>query len=276
MILNVGKGNKMKYNKLTILLKHIAYLLKASNGRGHGIHSPFVFSFIKNVLNAKTQGDWVDKIEKYRAHLSCNKQAIKILDLGAGATQQAYKIKQVAQVAKGALKSKKFSALLYRMLTYFNPSTVLEMGTSFGITTCYLAQAMPAIKVVTMEGAPAIAELALTTFENLGYKNIQVVLGNFDQSLPNYLHEIDKVGFVFIDGNHSYGPTMAYFNSLLSKSNEDAIFIFDDIHWSREMEKAWKEIKADIRVSVTIDLFYIGIVFLKKENKEKENFIIRF
>jgi predicted O-methyltransferase YrrM len=276
LILNVGKGNKMKYNKPTILLKYIAYLLKASNGKGHGIHSPFVFSFIKNVLNAKTQGAWVDKIEKYRTDLSYNKQAIKILDLGAGATKQGYKVKQIAEVAKGALKSKKYSALLNRMLAYFKPIAVLEMGTSLGITTCYLAQALPDTKIVTMEGAPAIAELALATFENVGYKNIQVVVGNFDQNLPLYLKDIDYVGFVFIDGNHSYEPTMTYFNCLLSKSNEDAIFIFDDIHWSKEMENAWEEIKADERVSLTIDLFYIGIVFLKKENKEKENFIIRF
>jgi len=276
LILNVGKGNKMKYNKLTIFLKYIGYLLKASNGKGHGIHSPFVFSFIKNVLNKKTNADWSSKIENYRNQLFSNKQSITILDLGAGAEQQAHQIKKVAQIAKGALKSKKYSKLLYRMVAYFKPTAVLEMGTSLGITSCYLAQALPSTKLVTMEGAPEVAKLAHATFQNLGYNNIQLVVGNFDQSLPLYLNEIDQVGLVFIDGNHIYAPTMDYFNQLLSKSNQDAIFIFDDIHWSIEMERAWKEIKNDERVSLTIDLFYIGIVFLKKENKQKENFIIRF
>lgn len=276
LILNVGKGNKMKYNKLTIFLKYIGYLLKASNSKGHGIHSPFVFSFIKNVLNKKTNADWSSKIENYRNQLFSSKQSITILDLGAGAEQQAHQIKKVAQIAKGALKSKKYSRLLNRMVAYFKPTAVLEMGTSLGITSCYLAQALPSTKLVTMEGAPEVAKLAHATFQNLGYKNIQLVVGNFDQSLPLYLNEIDQVGLVFIDGNHSYVPTMDYFNQLLSKSNQDAIFIFDDIHWSIEMESAWKEIKNDERVSLTIDLFYIGIVFLKKENKQKENFIIRF
>ena len=276
LILNVGKGNKMKYNKLTIFLKYLWYLLKASNGKGHGIHSPFVFSFIKEVLNKKNEGVWATKIENYRNQLFSNKQTIAILDLGAGATQQTHKIKKVAQIAKGALKSKKYSRLLNRMVAYFKPNAVLEMGTSLGITTCYLAQAMPNVKLVTMEGAPEVADIARSTFQNLGYTNIQLVVGNFDQNLPLYLNEIDQVGIVFIDGNHSYAPTMDYFNQLLSKSNQDAIFIFDDIHWSVEMESAWKEIKNDKRVSVTVDLFYIGIVFLKKENKQKENFIIRF
>ena len=276
LILNVGKENKMKYNKLTIFFKYLWYLLKASNGKGHGIHSPFVFSFIKNVLTKKTNADWATKIENYRNQLFSNKQSITIVDLGAGAAQQSHNIKKVAQIAKGALKSKKYSRLLHRMVAYFKPIAVLEMGTSLGITSCYLAQALPSTKLVTMEGAPEVAELAHATFQNLGYTNIQLMVGNFDQNLPLYLNEVDKVGLVFIDGNHSYAPTMDYFNQLLSKSNQDAIFIFDDIHWSSEMEKAWEEIKADARVSLTIDLFYIGIVFLKKGNKEKENFTIKF
>ncbi len=276
LILNVGKGSKMKYNKLTILLKYVLYLIKASNGRGHGIHSPFVFSFIKKVLNTTTKGDWVNNIENYRAEVLNNKQEIKMVDLGAGAILQTNKTKKISVIARGSLKSKKYSTLLNRIVAYYRPSNVLEMGTSFGITTCYLAQAMPGGAVVTMEGAPAIAKEALHTFSTLGFSNIQLLEGNFDNSLPLYFNTISTIGLAYVDGNHSYEPTMRYFNLLLNKSNQDSIFIFDDIHWSREMEMAWKEIKEDQRVSLTIDLFYIGIVFLKKENKEKENFIIRF
>ncbi len=276
LILNVGKGSKMKYNKLTILLKYVLYLIKASNGRGHGIHSPFVFSFIKKVLNTTTKGDWVNNIENYRAEVLNNKQEIKMVDLGAGAILQTNKTKKISIIARGSLKSKKYSTLLNRIVAYYRPSNVLEMGTSFGITTCYLAQAMPGGAVVTMEGAPAIAKEALHTFSTLGFSNIQLLEGNFDNSLPLYFNTISTIGLAYVDGNHSYEPTMRYFNLLLNKSNQDSIFIFDDIHWSREMEMAWKEIKEDQRVSLTIDLFYIGIVFLKKENKEKENFIIRF
>lgn len=276
LILNVGKGSKMKYNKLTILLKYVLYLIKASNGRGHGIHSPFVFSFIKKVLNTTTKGDWVNNIENYRAEVLNNKQEIKMVDLGAGAILQTNKTKKISVIARGSLKSKKYSTLLNRIVAYYRPSAILEMGTSFGITTCYLAQAIPGGTVVTMEGAPAIAKEALHTFSTVGFSNIQLLEGNFDNSLPLYFNTISTIGLAYVDGNHSYEPTMRYFNLLLNKSNQDSIFIFDDIHWSREMEMAWKEIKEDQRVSLTIDLFYIGIVFLKKENKEKENFIIRF
>lgn len=266
----------MKYNTLVLINKYISYLWKASNGRGHGVHSPFVYAFIKNVLNTKSTGESIDAIENYRHQLLSNQNKITILDLGAGADSQGNKSRTIAQIAKRALKPKKYSTLLSRIVAYFQPSHILEMGTSLGITTCYLAQAVPSASVVTMEGAPAVAKQALATFKNLGFQNIQLIEGNFDQSLPNYLNSISTIGITYVDGNHRYKPTMEYFNLLLTKSDEQTILIFDDIHWSSEMEKAWEEIKADPRVSLTIDLFYIGIVFLKKGNKEKENFTIRF
>ena len=266
----------MKYNTFTLINKYISYLWKSSNGRGHGVHSPFVYAFIKNVLNTKSKGQNIDAIELYRQQLLNNQKEITILDLGAGADPKGNKSRTIAQIAKGALKPKKYSSLLSRIVKYYQPSQVLEMGTSLGITTCYLAHGVPNASVVTMEGAPTVAHEALTTFKNLGFQNIQLIEGNFDQSLPNYLQSVSTIGIAYVDGNHKYEPTMQYFNLLLTKSDEHSIFIFDDIHWSSEMEKAWAEIKADTRISLTIDLFYIGIVFLKKGNKEKENFIIKF
>jgi len=267
---------EMKYNTFTLINKYISYLWKASNGHGHGVHSPFVFAFIKNVLNTKSKGPSIDAIEFYRKRLFNNQKEINILDLGAGADPKGNKSRTIAQIAKGALKPKKYSSLLSRIVKYYQPSQVLEMGTSLGITTCYLAHGVPNASVVTMEGAPTVAHEALTTFKNLGFQNIQLIEGNFDQSLPNYLQSVSTIGIAYVDGNHRYEPTMQYFNLLLTKSDEHSIFIFDDIHWSSEMEKAWAEIKADARVSLTIDLFYIGIVFLRKEQKEQEHFIIRY
>jgi predicted O-methyltransferase YrrM len=162
------------------------------------------------------------------------------------------------------------------MGVYFNPSNILEMGTSFGITSSYLAMSMPHQTLVTMEGAPAIAQVAQGTFDLLQLKNIQIMEGDFATSLPVYLNSISNIGMVYIDGNHRYAPTMEYFKLLLSKVNEQSILIFDDIYWSSEMEQAWDEIKKHEAVTLTIDLFYIGIVFFRKESKQKQHFTIRY
>ena len=100
--------------------------------------------------------------------------------------------------------------------------------------------------------------------------------GDFDETLPKYMNTVDKIGLAYIDGNHRYVPTMQYFNTLLEKSAEETILIFDDIHWSAEMEKSWEAIKAHPAVTLTIDLFFIGLVFVRKAQKEKEHFIISY
>ncbi len=153
---------------------------------------------------------------------------------------------------------------------------MVELGTSLGITTCYLASGNKDALVYTFEGAPQIAAVANKNFQHLNFKNILLVQGNFDDTLSAQLTKIPSVNFAFVDGNHRKQPTINYFYQLLEKANENSIFIFDDIHWSNEMEEAWKEIQNHTSVTLTIDLFFIGIVFFRKEQKIPQHFAIRF
>jgi predicted O-methyltransferase YrrM len=264
------------YSSFTLLLKYIQYLLKAENGKGHGVHSPFVYSFIKEVLNKKANNPLIADIEKQRVALEHENELVEVWDRGAGSRQNNSTKRSVQQIAKAALKPKKYSQLLYKIIAYYKPDAILEMGTSLGITTCYLAVANKNAQVVTMEGAPNVAAIARKTFDVVGVKNIQILEGDFDQTLGAYLQGVSQLGVAYVDGNHRYDPTMRYFEQLLSKSNEGTVLIFDDIHWSAEMEKAWDEIKAHPSVTLTIDLFFIGLVFVRKAQKEKEHFIIRY
>jgi len=264
------------HSNAQLAFKFIRYYLTASNGKGHGIHSPFVYDFVTKVLNKKNTPENIANIEARRKSLEANTSVIEVLDRGAGSRQSEFKKRSIREIAKSALKQKKISQLLYRMGVYFNPVTILEMGTCFGITASYLAMSMPNQTLVTMEGAPAIAKEAQATFDLLHLKNIQIVEGDFATSLPAYLNSITHIGMVYIDGNHRYVPTMEYFKLLLSKVNEHSVLIFDDIYWSSEMEKAWTEIKKQKEVTLTIDLFHVGIVFFRKENKEKQHFTISY
>ena len=264
------------HSNFKLAFKFIKYYLTAANGKGHGIHSPFVYDFVRKVLNKKNTPQNVAAIEARRKSLELNDTRIEVMDRGAGSRQSDVTLRPISVIAKSALKQKKMSQLLYRMVVYFSPNALLEMGTSFGITTSYLAMSLPNQKLVTMEGAPAIAKEAKNTFEILNLNNIEIVEGDFATSLPAYLHSISNVGMVYIDGNHRFQPTMEYFYLLLSNVNEQSILIFDDIYWSAEMEKAWEEIKKHPAVTLTIDLFYIGIVFFRKENKQQQHFKIRY
>lgn len=264
------------YPALTLIKKYVQYYINASNGKGHGVHSPFVYQFIQEVLLDKKNPASSDLIEAKRAALLANKSVIDVWDRGAGSRQSKQNQRKIQDIAAAALKPKKYAHLLARIVAYFKPANVIEMGTSLGITTCYLANSADDKPVYTLEGAPAVADWATKTIKDLQIDNIQIVEGDFNQTLPTVLEKIDRVGLAYIDGNHQYIPTMQYFRDLLKKSDENSFFIFDDIHWSEEMEKAWEEIKQDHAVTLTIDLFYIGLVFFRKENKEPMHYTIRY
>lgn len=264
------------YSRFQLARKYIHYLINASNGKGHGIHSPFVFDFVTKVLTDRRTFYCYNTIELLREHLKQNKQVLAIEDLGAGSTIDNKSKRMVADIAKNALKPKKFAQLLFRMVNYYKPENITELGTSLGITTSYLASADKNIPVITMEGAAPVALIAKQNFDRLNLSNVQLIEGNFDKTLPQVINHYTKMDFCFVDGNHKMEPTLRYFKMLIEKVSSNSIFIFDDIHWSREMEDAWDKIKTHEKVMLTIDLFFIGIVFFRPEQKIKQHYIIRF
>lgn len=264
------------FTKFQLAKKYIHYYLTASNGKGHGIHSPFVFDFVKNVLNDNTSYPAYQPIEQKRKALLNNSAVIDVEDFGAGSSVIKTNKRIVSAIAASSLKPKKYAQLLYRMIQYYKPDTVVELGTSFGITTAYLASANKASKVFTCEGSGAIASIAKQNFETLQLNNVQLTEGDFAKTLSPLLSDLKEINFAFVDGNHRKAPTLEYCNRLLSYSNTATILVFDDIHWSSEMEEAWEAIKQHPAVTLTIDLFFISIVFLNPDINHKQHFTIRF
>lgn len=264
------------YTRLQLAKKYFNYYLSASNGKGHGVHSPFVFDFIKMVLNDNNNYPDYNPIEKLRKELLQDNRVIEVEDFGAGSLAVPHKQKKVSDIAGSFLKPKKFAHLLFRIVKYYKPKTIIELGTSLGITSSYLASVNKSSEVYTLEGSVNTASIAQENFNKLGLHNIKLIPGNFDDTLPGLISKLDQVDLAFVDGNHRKEPTLNYFNQFLHRATEDSIFIFDDIHWSAEMEEAWKEIRQHPSVTLTIDLFFIGLVFFKKDFKAKQHFSIRF
>ena len=264
------------FSRFQLAKKYLHYYFNAHNSRGHGIHSPFVFRFVKDVLNDTTDYKAYHTIESLRRELLHDDRLIEVEDMGAGSVKSKSRQRKVSEIARNAAKPKKFAQLLFRIVQYYQPVTILELGTSLGITTCYLASGSPAARVITLEGAKAIADIARINIIKKGLQNVQVVEGNFDDTLESSLTEMGKLDLAFIDGNHRKEPTIRYFHELSGKIHYGSILIFDDIHWSSEMEEAWEIIKADASVTLSIDLFFIGILFFRDDFKIKQHFIIDF
>jgi predicted O-methyltransferase YrrM len=202
-------------------------------------------------------------------------EEILVEDMGAGSKAKLSQKRKVRDIARYSLKNTKTAQLLFRLVNYFNPQTIFDLGTSLGITTLYLAAANTKAAVYTFEGCQQTLGIARKNFGQLGYTNIKPVAGNIDQSLPENIAKVPQVDFVFFDANHRLNPTLNYFNTCLAKSHNQSVFIFDDIYWSSEMTEAWQQIKRHPQVTLTIDLFYVGLVFFRKE-QPKQHFRLRF
>ena len=264
------------YSPIKLAFKFLKYQFTASNGKGHGVHSPFVFAFIKDVLNDQRNFYSYQPIENCRKLLLKNPTVLSLTDFGAGSRTKKSNDRSIKEIAASSLKPKKFGQLLFRIVNYYKPINSLELGTSFGITTAYLSAGNEQAQIVTMEGSEAVAAVAKKNWQLLGRKNIELQEGNFNEILLPFIAATAPLDFVFVDGNHKYEPTIQYFNTLLPKLHEQSILVFDDIHWSKEMEQAWLEIQGHPSVTLTIDLFFIGLVFFRKENIAKQNMVIRF
>lgn len=264
------------YTSFQLAFKYFHYWRKGANSAGHGIHSPFVFEFVTRVLNDKLSYDAFQPIEKLRKALQQDQTVIAITDHGAGSAMHQGIQRKIADIARHAAKRPVVAQLLFRIMKYFEPRTILELGTSLGISAAYLSAGSPAASVLTIEGSSALAVKARENLKRVGAENVEVITGTFDEQIPVVLNKIRQYDCVFIDGNHRKQPTLHYFNLVFPHLSTTGFIILDDIHWSRDMEEAWNIIKQHPQVTCTIDLFFIGLVFFRKEFKVPQHFVIHY
>jgi predicted O-methyltransferase YrrM len=251
---------------------YLNHFLKAGNE--HSLHSPFLFEFYQDVIKAKGLPFDDSAVLALREKLEKDETVISITDLGAGSKFSNKPKKKISTIAKTAKKSIKWANILARIIDKYKYRTILEMGTSLGITTAMLSKAASLGKIYTFEGCPETLKVAKTNFEQLGLKNITPLLGDIDITLSNCLGQLPPLDLVFFDANHQYAPTMRYFRQCLERAHEGSCFIFDDIYWSKGMKQAWGEIKAHPEVTISLDFFQLGIIFFKK-NQPKQHFLLR-
>ena len=236
----------------------------------YDVHSPFVFDFCEKVLEDKRQYYAFFDLAALRSKLLGNHHEIDTKDLGAGSKILGNRKRKISQVLRTSGTNSFFAKLLFRMVVHYRPKNIVELGSSLGIGTLYLAKASTA-PVYTVEGCPNTASWANRHYKIMKASNIHLQIGDFGEVLPELLDSIGSVDFLFVDGNHRYQPTMDYFCLILEHVSENSIIIFDDIYWSEEMVKAWNEIKKHDSVTQTIDLFQFGIVFFRKDFKHKKH-----
>lgn len=239
----------------------------------HSLQGPFAFNFVSTIVKGKCDVDF-SEIEAFRNKLKQSKEEISYSTYGQASGLSAKRRKKVAHIARSGISSPKRSALFFRIIKAFNLKVVVELGTSLGINTCYLARAAADGKVITFEGHGKLAKIARQTFDHLGCKNIELVNRNIDDSLPQVAAGLAKIDFAFIDANHRSDALLHYFEIFLPKIHEDSIVVVDDIRWNPDMFSGWKKICGHAEISHIFDFGDFGVLFFK-ENIPTQHFILQ-
>jgi predicted O-methyltransferase YrrM len=257
---------------LMFAMDYLLHRFKAKNR--HGLHSPFVYRLTDKIIYDFDAKKVYAGIENVRDKLLIDNRIINVTDLGADSHVNPDRKKKVSNIARHALKPPKLAQLLYRLAKEVNPRSIIELGTCLGITTLYLQNAAPGAKVYTLEECPETAAIARENFKEAGLSNIELITGDLDETLQGVINRLDKLDFVFVDGNHQKEATLKYFEWCLPKVHNGTLLIFHGIYRSEGMKEAWAAIKAYPKVTVTIDLFWFGLVYFRA-GQAKEDFLIK-
>jgi len=257
--------------RLDLAFRYLRYRAIASTR--YAVHSPFMYDLVTGVIDAPARP--LDAVEDIRKRALRSRDVVDAVDFGASGDGRVTVKKPVSSMVRRYAKPVKYAALLHRLVARFRPDTILELGTSLGISTMYLAAGNPAAQVTTLEGCPATAARAADHFRQGHFGNIRVVTGPFDDTLAGVVDAMAHADFVFFDGNHRLEPTLRYFRLCKARSHTGSVFVFDDINWSPGMRAAWQTIREDPSVTATVDLFMMGIAFFNTD-LHKQDFIIRF
>ncbi len=240
-----------------------------SRRNGHGAHSPFLYSLCEEVFYNDSGFYAFSRLSRIRKELLNSKESVIVEDLGAGSRAFRGPSRLVSDIAAKGISTTEQSQILYRLINVLRCKTCVELGSSLGMNTLYMAAVSNNVNVVSIEGSVALYDFARQLAGRNGFKNAEFIHGNFDDAFPKVLQKIERLDLLYIDGNHRYEPTLRYFEAALQKKHNDTVFVLDDIYWSTEMTKAWKKICEHPDVTLCVDCFYTGYVFFKKEIREK-------
>ncbi len=242
----------------------------------HSLQAPFIFNLYTNLIQGIKNNNGIEEIEVIRKSFLKDHTKIRGIDLGAGSrvTKSGYD-KTVAMIAKHGISSKKDCIFLSELVKRIQPKTSIELGTSLGIATAYLANSIKHGSIFTFEGNEALVQKSKYVFHLVNCENVHLIKGDIDDMLPGQLTQLDKVDFAIIDANHTYRALLRYFDLLKVKMGDSGVMVIDDIRWSVEMYSGWKKLILDEAVTTSIEFLNKGVLMFKKRI-QKQHYILSY
>lgn len=261
--------------KINLLIKYLVYRIRRKGAKGHGIHSPFVYTLNRDVLNSRKKYPEYLNIKKFRYLLTKNSQKIEVNDRGAGSVVFTSNNRKIKDIVNAAGSSYRMGKLLFRLARHIRPGTIIELGTSVGFGTFCLSEGVHGSRIYSIDACASQLGIASDGLNKAGIGNVELIEGSFDIELPLLLKRLDKLDLVYFDGDHRKDALLWQFMQCKQKAHPGSVFIVADINWSAGMNAAWLDICRDPDVSLSIDMFFCGLIFFRSE-MAKQHFILSF
>jgi len=247
------------------ILKYTEHLFHWRYRWGRHIHSPYLFEFIHEVVFNASKHEVPAEIRIVHRALRKDRNLIPAGTLGAKSAVDNSENRTVGSFVRSSSVSEKYGAVLYRITRWFKPETIVELGTGLGVSAMYLATGSPQTQLHTIEGSHSRADFSHKLIKRCGLKEVKVHRGELEKKLEELIPDLKERFVAFVDGNHYHEPTVRYVRSLVDLAGDEALIVVDDIYWSKEMQLAWKEVISWPEVKVSIDLFHMGILLLRRD-----------
>lgn len=232
------------------------------------VHSPFVTTVIDEIIYASKVPPNQENLENIRQSFLNDHRKISTSSFGAPSRVHRSATRSIRQIAQSSLTPRSQAEMLFRIVDYFKPRTMLELGTCLGVTSLYQYAGNPSAIFHTIEGHPELFSEAKKLIDSAQHTRLKAIKGRFADVLPSLLHDIKKVDYAFIDGDHTGEGLKTYLELLLTHTHDGSVIVLHDVHWSGDIAEAWNDLRRDPRITLSIDLFYLGLLFFRKEIKE--------
>ncbi len=234
----------------------------------YDLHGPTAYQFAVRILEDRRHYYRFEEIEKLRKTLLQAKEVVPPSDWGAGSKKRGHTL---ADIVRHSACSPALGRMLFKTSLLYRPQTLLELGSSLGLSALYLSGGALQARFRGIEGHPYLCRKAEEHLKQFNTPDARVLCGAFRQKLPEVLKELGQVDLVYFDGDHRHEATLELFRTVLPHRSENAVFVFDDIHWSKGMSRAWEEIRHQPEVKLSIDIWRAGFLFFGRHLKTKQS-----
>lgn len=241
----------------------------------HGTHSPFVYKLTDEVIYDFSAKKIDDSVEQQRKKLFDDDSSLILTENNECLGQLKLQQTTVKRLAKKLTNKKEVDRLIYRLVANRQPAVSLQIGTGLGVSAAYFSMANSRNPVKIIECEPEFSTVAQRIFSNLGIDNVELRTGNLQQLLHHTLLNSTKLDIVYFNKFKDGETLFNLFGLCLAKADENSMFIIKGIYSDPSTKTMWAKIKELPEVTVTVDLFWIGLVYFKKDQAE-EHFKIKF